>query len=87
MSNRNYGMEVIFLALQSDFGKAVRIRLIELNRDQNWLIEQVKERTGDYFDSSYLHRLLAGKTSGETGYNGKPGKAEVIRDVLGMSAE
>ena len=80
-------MEVIFLALQSDFGKAVRIRLVELNRDQNWLIEQVKDRTGDYFDSSYLHRLLSGKTSGETGYNGKPGKAEVIRDVLGMSEE
>lgn len=75
------------MAVTSDFGKAVKIRLIELGRDQNWLIEQVKDRTGDYFDSSYLHRLLAGKTSGETGYNGKPGKAEVIRDVLGMSKE
>ena len=75
------------MALQSDFGKSVRIRLIELNKDQNWLIEQVKENTGDYFDSSYLHRLLSGKLSGETGYNGKPGKAEVIREILGMSAE
>ena len=74
----------MILALQSDFGKAVRIRLVELNKDQNWLIEQVKESTGDYFDSSYLHRLLAGKLSGETGYNGKPGKAEVIREILGM---
>lgn len=75
------------MALQSDFGKAVRIRLIELNKNQNWLIEQVKERTGDYFDSSYLHRLLSGKLAGETGYNGKPSKVEVIREILGMSAE
>ena len=80
-------MEVINLAMQNDFGKAVRIRLIELNKNQNWLIEQVKERTGDYFDSSYLHRLLAGKLAGETGYNGKPSKAEIIREILGMSAE
>lgn len=68
----------------SDFGKAVKIRLIELDKDQNWLIEQVKERTGDYFDSSYLHRLLAGKLPGSTGYHGKPGKADVIREILGM---
>lgn len=85
MSNENYGLEVRNLALQSDFGKAVRIRLIELNKDQNWLIDQVRERTGDYFDSSYLHRLLAGKLSGETGYRGKPGKVEIIRDILGLS--
>lgn len=68
----------------SDFGKAVKIRLIELEKDQNWLIEQVKERTGDYFDSSYLHRLLVGALPGETGYKGKPGKAQVIREILGM---
>ena len=72
------------MAMQNDFGKAVRIRLIELNKDQNWLIEQVKERTGDYFDSSYLHRLLAGKLTGGTGWNGKPGKAKIICDILGM---
>ena len=75
------------MAMQNDFGKAVRIRLIEINKDQNWLIEQVKERTGDYFDSSYLHRLLTGKLTGESGYKGKPGKAEVIREILGMFGE
>ena len=68
----------------SDFGKAVKIRLIELEQDQAWLIEQVREKTGDYFDSSYLHRILSGKLSGDTGRNGKPGKADVIREILGM---
>ena len=75
------------MAVTSDFGKAVKIRLIELDKDQNWLIEQVKERTGDYFDSSYLFRLLSGRTPGETGRNGKPGKADVIREILGIKED
>ena len=87
MSIENYRMEVMYLAVTSDFGKAVKIRLIELDKTQDWLIEQVRERTGDYFDSSYLYRLLAGKLTGEAGYRGKPGKADVIRDILGLSAE
>ena len=69
----------------SDFGKAVKIRLVELDKTQDWLIEQVKEKTGDQsFDSSWLHRILVGKLSGERGYRGKPGKADVIREILGM---
>lgn len=72
---------------KTDFGKQVRIRLIEIGQTQEWLIEQVKERTGDFFDSSYLHRILTGKLSGETGRNGKPGKANVIREILGISTE
>ena len=72
------------VAAISDFGMAVKIRLMEMQKTQEWLVDQVCERTGDYFDSSYLHRLLTGKLSGERGYNGKPGKAEVIREILGM---
>lgn len=68
----------------TDFGKEIKIRLVELEKEQSWLIEQVKERTGDYFDSSYLYRIMTGKISGERGHNGKPGKAEVIREILGL---
>lgn len=71
----------------SDFGKAVKMRLIEMEKSQEWLIEQVKETTGDFFDSSYLHRILTGKLSAEKGNNGKPGKAVVIREILGMEQE
>lgn len=71
----------------SDFGKQVKIRLIELGQTQAWLIEQVKEQTGDFFDSSYLQRILSGKLPGETGRNGKPGKAAVIREILGIQEE
>ena len=71
----------------NDFGKQVRIRLIELGQTQEWLIEQVKEKTGDFFDSSYLHRILSGKLPAETGRNGKPGKATVIREILEIAEE
>lgn len=75
------------MAKTSDFGKAVKIRLVELERTQAWLIEQVKEQTGDTsFDTSWLHRILTGKLSAEKGYKGKPGKAQVIREILGMEA-
>ena len=72
--------------VKTEFGKQVRIRLIELDKTQEWLIEQVKEKTGDFFDSSYLHKLLAGKLPGEVGRNGKPGKAQVIREILGLDS-
>ena len=75
------------MAKTTDFGKAVKIRLVELDKNQEWLIEQVKERTGDFFDSSYLHRLMTGKLPGARGHNGKPGKADVIRDILGIQKE
>ena len=73
------------MASKINFGKQVRIRLIEMDKTQEWLIEQVKERTGDFFDSSYLHRILSGKLPGDTGRNGKPGKATVIREILGLT--
>lgn len=71
----------------SDFGKAVKIRLMDLGETQSWLIEQVRERTGDYFDSSYLYRLMTARTPGETGLNGKPGKVEIICEILGIEKD
>lgn len=71
----------------NNFGKRVKIRLIEMGKNQEWLINQVKEKTGDFFDSSYLHRILSGKLPAENGRNGKPGKAAVIRDILDLREE
>lgn len=71
----------------SDWGKAVKIRLIEIDKNQEWLIKEVIKRTGDYFDSSYLHRLLTGKLAGERGLNGCPGKREIINSILGLKED
>lgn len=45
----------------SEYGKSIKLKLLERGENQNWLIEQVKTKTGLYFDSSYLHKVMTGK--------------------------
>ena len=40
-----------------EFGKQIEIALIQMDKRNDWLIEQVKEDTGRYFDRSYLHKV------------------------------
>lgn len=49
----------------SDFGRKIKIRLIEMGKNRLWLIEQVKEKTGMYFDGSYLWRIESGRNMPE----------------------
>lgn len=65
------------MAKMNDFGKAVKIRLIEMEKSQAWLIEQVKEKTGLYFDDGYLWKICAGVLS-------TPKVIAAIREILGM---
>ena len=71
-------MEVIFLAKTSDFGKEVKIRLVEMDKNQAWLIEQVKEKTGLYFDDSYLWKINSCILA-------TPSIVAAIREILGMT--
>ena len=57
------------------FGKDIKKKLIDLERPQVWLIEQVKERTGLYFDDSYLYKI-------QTGQLATPKIVSAIRDIL-----
>ena len=43
------------------FGKKVKKSLVDLEQKQSWLIEQVTEKTGLYFDGSYLHKVMTGQ--------------------------
>lgn len=43
------------------FGKEVKKRLIDMGRTQEWLIEQVRNQTGLYFDSSYAYKIFTGQ--------------------------
>ncbi|WP_242959345.1 XRE family transcriptional regulator [Flavonifractor sp. An9] len=45
----------------TEFGKTIKKRLIDMNKNQVWLIEQVREETGLYFDSSYLYKISTGR--------------------------
>ena len=59
----------------SEFGKTVRIKLIELNKSQAWLIEEVSRKTGLYFDTSYMHKIQTGKKC-------TPKIVEAIKEIL-----
>lgn len=75
------------VAKVTSFGIAVKVRLMEMQKTQTWLIEQVKERTGAYFDSSWLHRIMTVEGFCERGYDGEPSKVDIIREILGMNEE
>ena len=45
------------------FGKSVKIRLMDLGKTQEWLIAECRKRTGKYYDSSYLWRILTGQNT------------------------
>lgn len=45
----------------TDYGISIKKRLTDMGKSQNWLIESVREKTGLYFDTSYLHKVMTGK--------------------------
>lgn len=63
-----------------DFGKSVKKRLVDLDKSQKWLIEQIGERTGLYVDGGYLYKILAGRRAA-------PKITAAIREILSMPDE
>ena len=59
------------------FGKTIKKRLIDLEKTNGWLCEQVKEKTGLYFDDSYLSRICTGKSKA-------PKMVNAICEILGI---
>lgn len=62
-----------------DFGKEIKKRLVDINQTQEWLISQVAQDTGKYFDSGYLHRILRGEVA-------TPGMVSSICRILDIHA-
>lgn len=51
------------MAKLSEFGKDISKRLIDLSKPQTWLIEEVRNKTGMYFDDSYMYKIKTGQLS------------------------
>ena len=62
------------------YGKEIKKRLIDLGRTQTWLIEQVRKKTGLYFDDSCLYKIQTGKLS-------TPSIVTAINEILNLPAE
>lgn len=65
------------VAAITPFGKCIKRRLLDIDRDQNWLIDQVAQKTNLYFDRSYLHKIMTGRLS-------TPGIMQAICEILGI---
>ena len=59
----------------TEFGKDIKKRLIDLDKSQVWLINQVSEKTGLYCDSSYMYKIMTGKIA-------TPSIVQAIREIL-----
>ena len=59
------------------FMKEVKKRLIDLDKSQKWLVEQVTEKTGLFVDSSYLGKIYKGERNA-------PKVVQAIREILGI---
>ncbi len=65
------------MAQLTAFGKDIGKRLIDLEHTQVWLIDRVRERTGLYFDDSYLYKIKTGQLS-------TPKIVRAIREILDL---
>lgn len=63
-----------------DYAKTVKKRLIDLDMSSGELCRRVAEKTGKYFDDSYLSKILNGKLS-------TPGMISAINEILNIREE
>lgn len=67
------------MAQLTAFGKDIKKTLIDLGKPQRWLIDEVRERTGLYFDDSYMYKIQTGKLA-------TPKIVQAICEVLDLPA-
>jgi hypothetical protein len=71
------GCALVENAVLTSFGKQIKKRLVDLDRTQVWLIDQVRQTTGRYFDRSYLHKIQTGRLT-------TPGMVAAICKILDL---
>lgn len=64
----------------SDFGLAVKTKLLQIGKTQEWLIGELKTKTGMFVDSGYLSKIFAGKRN-------PPKIVEAIREILDLEGK
>lgn len=45
----------------TDYGKEIKIKLLEIGKTQNWLIDELKIKTGMFVDCSVLNKVMTGR--------------------------
>lgn len=45
----------------TEFGKEIKLELLLRDQTQEWLISQVRKKSGMFLDSGYLGKIMAGE--------------------------
>ena len=61
----------------TEFGLCVKTELLRKGREQKWLEEEIKSRTGLFVDSGYLYKIF-------TGQRNAPKIVQAIREILAL---
>ena len=64
----------------SDFGLCVKVKLLQKQKTQKWLAEEVTSKTGLYVDSGYMYKIL-------TNQRNAPKIVESICEILSIEQE
>ena len=62
----------------TDWGLAVKTKLLHISKTQKWLEEEVTKRTGLYLDDGYIYKIL-------TGQRNAPKIVAAINEILGIT--
>lgn len=63
----------------TDWGLKVKMKLLQMGKEQKWLEEEVTKRTGLYMDSGYIYKILSGQRNA-------PKIVSAINEILGIKA-
>lgn len=61
----------------SDFGLSVKVKLLQIGKEQKWLEQEISAKTGLYVDGGYLYKIL-------TGQRNAPKIVAAIREILSI---
>lgn len=61
----------------TDFGLCVKTELLRRGKEQKWLEEKVREKTGMFVDNGYLYKIF-------TGQRNAPKVVRAIREILNI---
>jgi hypothetical protein len=61
----------------TNFGLSVKVKLLQIGKDQKWLEKAVSEKTGLYVDNGYLYKIFRGQRNA-------PKIVAAIREILGI---
>lgn len=65
------------MAKTTEFGRLIKIRLIEKDQTQAWLIREIQKKTGLYIDHGYLWKIMCGHLA-------TPAVVAAIKEILGL---